>query len=137
MVTPSQPSREFSRREFLGATAAAGAGLLLTSCSPDTNSAASGKKTSALSKINMALIGCGAQGQVLLESLTVIEGINLVAIADIWDYQRNSNVRRLKDQGFTVKGYENYEDLLANEKDLQAVVVAVPDFWHASSKSTR
>ena len=27
--------------------------------------------------------------------------------------------------------YENYEDLLAKEKDLQAVVVATPDFWHA------
>ena len=124
-------TQPITRREFLGTTAAAGAGLLLTSCSPDTNSAASGKKTSALSKLNIALIGCGAQGQVLLESLTVIEGINLVAIVDIWDYQRNSNVRRLKEQGFNVKGYENYEDLLANEKDLQAVVVATPDFWHA------
>ena len=27
--------------------------------------------------------------------------------------------------------YENYEDLLAKEKDLQAVIVATPDFWHA------
>jgi predicted dehydrogenase len=118
-----------TRREFLGTTAAAGAGLLLTSCRPDS-SPKSAAKTS-LNKINVALIGCGAQGQVLLDSLTVIEGINLVAIADIWDYQRNSNVRRLKSMGFDVKGYENYEDLLANEKDLQAVVVATPDFWHA------
>src|ERR1017187_5785204 len=118
-----------TRREFLGTTAAAGAGLLLTSCRPDS-SPKSAAKTS-LNKINVALIGCGAQGQVLLDSLTVIEGINLIAIADIWDYQRNSNVRRLKSMGFDVKGYENYEELLANEKDLQAVVVATPDFWHA------
>ena len=119
-----------TRREFLGTTAAAGAGLLLTSCRPDSSPKSAAAKT-ALNKINVALIGCGAQGQVLLDSLTVIEGINLVAIADIWDYQRNSNVRRLKSMGFDVKGYENYEDLLANEKDLQAVVVATPDFWHA------
>ncbi len=125
------PTREISRREFLGATAAAGAGLLLTSCSPESSAGSGAKKTSSLSKLNIALIGCGAEGQVLLESLTAIEGINLVALADIWDYQRNSNVRRLKDQGFTVKGYDNYEDVLANEKDLQAVVVATPDFWHA------
>jgi len=125
MVTPSS----LTRREFLGTTAVASAGLLLTSCSPDSKSVAN--KASALNKINIALIGCGAQGQVLLDSLQVIEGIRLVAVVDIWDYNLKSNVRRLKDNGFDVKGYRDYEELLANEKDLQAVVVAVPDFWHA------
>jgi predicted dehydrogenase len=124
-----------TRREFLGTTAIAGAGLLLASCSPD-NQAAPPKKTSHLNKLNIALIGCGAEGQVLLESLLAIEGINLAAIVDIWDYNRTSNVRRLKDQGVIVKGYENYEDLLANEKDLQAVIVATPDFWHAPITNT-
>jgi predicted dehydrogenase len=125
MVTPS-----LTRREFLGTTAAVGAGLLLTSCSQNSSDSAA-KKGTPLSKLNIALIGCGAEGQVLLESLVAIEGINLVALVDIWDYNRKSNVRRLKDQGFEVKGYENYEELLANEKDLHAVIVATPDFWHA------
>ncbi len=120
-----------TRREFIGTTAAAGAGLLLTSCSPDAGPKAAANKGSVLNKINVALIGCGAQGQVLLDSLQVITGIRLVAVVDIWDYNRNSNVRRLKDNGFDVKGYRDYEELLSNEKDLQAVVVAVPDFWHA------
>ena len=124
-------NQPITRREFIGTTAAAGAGLLLSSCSPDSNPKTGGATKSANSKINLALIGCGAQGQVLLDSLTVIDGINLVAVVDIWDYNRNSNVRRLKGLGFDVKGYENYEDLLAHEKDLQAVVVATPDFWHA------
>ena len=120
-----------TRREFIGTTAAAGAGLLLTSCSPDAGPKADANKGSVHNKINVALIGCGAQGQVLLDSLQVITGIRLVAVVDIWDYNRNSNVRRLKDNGFDVKGYRDYEELLSNEKDLQAVVVAVPDFWHA------
>ena len=124
-------TQPITRREFLGTTAAAGAGLLLTSCRQDSDPKATVNKASVLNKINIALIGCGAQGQVLLESLQVIEGIRLVAVVDIWDYNRNSNVRRLKDNGFDVKGYRDYEELLANEKDLQAVVVAVPDFWHA------
>src|SRR5208283_3334936 len=42
----------------------------------------------------------------------------------------------LKAQGATVNAYENFEDLLAKEKDLQAVVVAVPDFWHARVTNT-
>jgi predicted dehydrogenase len=125
MVNPS-----ITRREFIGTTAAVGAGLLLTSCSHDSGNSAA-KKGAALSKLNIALIGCGAEGQVLLESLVAIEGINLVALVDIWDYNLKSNVRRLKDQGFDLKGYENYEELLANEKKLDAVIVATPDFWHA------
>ncbi len=130
MVNQPVNSREISRREFISTTAVAGAGLLLTSCSPETGPKAA-TKTSTLSNLNIALVGCGAQGQVLLESLVAIEGIRLVAIVDIWEYKRNENIRRLKSQGIEVKGYENYEDLLANEKDLQAVVVATPDFWHA------
>jgi predicted dehydrogenase len=120
-----------TRREFISTTAAAGAGLLLASCSPDSGSNPAAAKSSPLSTLNIALIGCGAEGQVLLDSLLVIEGIHLVAIVDIWEYNRNINLRRLKSQGVEVKGYENYEDLLANEKDLQAVIVATPDFWHA------
>ena len=126
MVTPP-----LTRREFIGTTAAAGAGLLLSSCSPDAGSKSAANKASSLNKINMALIGCGAEGQVLLDSLQVIDGIRIAAVVDIWDYNLKSNVRRLKDNGFDVKGYQNYEDLLANEKDLQAVIVATPDFWHA------
>jgi predicted dehydrogenase len=121
----------FTRREFISTTAVAGAGLLLASCSPDSASKPPAQNKSVLNKLNIALIGCGAEGQVLLDSLLVIEGINLVAIVDIWDYNRDSNVRRLKSQGVEVKSYENYEDLLAHEKDLQAVIVATPDFWHA------
>jgi len=120
-----------TRRDFIGTTAVASAGLLLASCSPDNGAKTSATKGGALSKLNIALIGCGAEGQVLLESLLVIEGIHLVAIVDIWNYNRDSSVRRLKAQGVEVKSYENYEDLLANEKDLQAVIVATPDFWHA------
>ncbi len=125
MVKPT-----YTRREFLGTTAVAGAGLLLASCSPDSGQKPATSK-GVLSNLNVALIGCGAEGQVLLESLLVIEGIKLVAIVDVWKYNRESNIRRIKAQGVEVNGYENYEDLLAHEKDLQAVVVATPDFWHA------
>ena len=69
-----------NRREFIGTTAAAGAGLLLTSCSPDN--AVAPKKKSVLNNINVALIGYGAEGGVLSESLMNIMnagGIKVVA----------------------------------------------------------
>jgi predicted dehydrogenase len=68
---------------------------------------------------------------VLVESLLKIDTIQLVAVVDIWDYARTYAERYLKTLGTTVRAYENYEDLLDKEKDLQAVVVATPDFWHA------
>jgi predicted dehydrogenase len=119
-------NQPLTRREFIGATAAAGAGLMLAS-----SSKIFGQTKSANGKINIALIGFGAQGRVLLESLLKIDTVNLVAIVDIWEYARTYGERYLKKMGHEVHAYENYEDLLAIEKDLQAVIVATPDFWHA------
>ena len=121
MVTPP-----ITRREFISATAAAGAGLMLAS-----GAKVFGQTKSANGRLNIALIGFGAEGRVLLESLLLIEGIQLVAIVDIWPYARTYGQRYLKAMGHEVNAYENYEDLLAHEKDLQAVIVAAPDFWHA------
>jgi predicted dehydrogenase len=121
MVTPP-----ITRREFIGATAVAGAGLMLAS-----GTKVFGQAKAPGGKLNVALIGFGAQGRVLLESLLKIDSINLVAIVDVWEYARTYGERYLDKMGVKVNAYENYEDLLANEKDLQAVVVAVPDFWHA------
>jgi predicted dehydrogenase len=115
-----------SRREFVRTTAVTGAGLILAAGAP-----AFAQNTSPNSKINIALIGCGQQGLVLLESLLKIPGVQLVAIVDVWEYTRSINVRRLKAYGVEVRAYENHEELLANEKDLQAAIVATPDFWHA------
>ncbi len=119
-------NQPLTRREFLGTTAAAGAGLVLAS-----GAKVFGQTKSANGQINIALVGFGAQGRVLLESLLKIDGIRLVAICDIWEYARTYGERYLKKMGVEVRAYENYEDLLAGEKDLQAVVVACPDFWHA------
>ena len=125
-----------TRRDFIGATAAAGAGLMLTSCSPDSGQQPVEKKKSTLNNINVALIGYGEEGQVLLESLLRIDGIQVVAICDIWEYHRGECQRYLKKMGNDVRAYENFEDLLAKEKDLQAAVIATPDFWHAPMTNT-
>ncbi len=125
-----------NRRDFISATAVAGASLLLESCKSDNGPKSAATKPSSLNTINIALIGYGEEGQVLLESLLNIPGIRLVALCDIWDYHRNEGARYLQKLGNQVNAYENYEDLLAKEKDLQAVVIATPDFWHAPITNT-
>jgi hypothetical protein len=76
-------NQPITRREFIGTTAAAGAGLMLAS-----GTKVFGQTKSANGKINIALVGFGAQGRVLLESLLKIDSVNLVAIVDIWEYAR-------------------------------------------------
>jgi predicted dehydrogenase len=116
-----------TRREFVRVSAVAGAGLALAG----TKVFGQGNSSGADKPMEIALIGFGAQGRVLLESLLKINGIKLVAVVDIWDYARTYAERYLKASGVEVRTYENYEELLAKEKGLQAVVVATPDFWHA------
>ncbi len=125
-----------NRRDFISATAVAGAGLLLESCKSNSGEKAAPARTSSLNTINVALIGYGEEGQVLLEPLLNIEGVRLVALCDIWDYHLNEGARYLGKIGNQVRTYQDYEDLLAKEKDLQAVVIATPDFWHAPMTNT-
>lgn len=122
--------KPFNRREFLGVTVA-GATLLLDSCksTPVTKSAAA--KTSPHDVIQIALVGYGEEGKVLLESLLNIEGVRVVALCDIWEYHRNEGLRYLQKLGNGVRGYEDFEDMLSKEKGLQAAVIATPDFVHA------
>jgi predicted dehydrogenase len=120
-----------TRREFVRVTAAAGASLALAGTKVfGQGNPGAGKP------LEIALIGFGAQGRVLLESLLKIDGIKLVAVVDIWDYARTYAERYLRASGVEVRTYENHEELLAKEKTLQAVVVATPDFWHAPITNT-
>src|SRR5579871_939708 len=122
---------KLNRRDFIGATAAAGAAMLLEACKSNTGEQPAMAKKSSRNNINIALIGYGEEGKVLLESFLNIEGVRLVALCDIWDYHRGEGERYLQKLGNEVRTYENYEDLLAKEKDLQAVLIATPDFCHA------
>ena len=75
-----------NRRKFIGATAVASAGLLLNSCKSDAGATAAPATKSSLSTINVALIGYGEEGKVLLESLLNIEGVKLVRLSrGCWD----------------------------------------------------
>ena len=115
-----------NRRKFIKTTAAAGAGLMFA---PNilTNTA-KGKGDD----LNVAILGVGAQGEVLMNSvLNRIPNIRFKAVCDIWDYNRIRISRYLKKCGHENNAYIDFEEMLANEKDLDAVIVATPDFWHS------
>lgn len=116
------------RRAFLRSTAAAGAGLAISPF-------ALGRGGGDREQINVALIGAGNQGEVLMRACVKMgadSGIRFKAVCDIWE---NLTLKRvaglLKRFRHEPTGYVDHEDMLANEKDLDAVLIATPDFWHA------
>ena len=132
--TPNPPSanpqggaNSMDRRDFLLATtAAAGAGLAL---GPYPIRAAN----LASNEVRVAIVGAGAQGQVLLDASLQIPNVRFAAVCDIWtEYNQRRVSRLLSDSGHPNRAYVDYKELLDKEKDhIDAVIVATPDFWHA------
>lgn len=124
-------SEKMERREFLQAGMMAGAGLWLAGCGRSEKAGPAAAAAAAGKRINVGLIGFGAQGQILLTEMLKIPELNFVAVCDIWDYHRTRGQRTLQGFKFQPNAYEDYREMLAKEKDLDAVVVATPDFFHA------
>lgn len=83
-------------------------------------------------EVNVALLGVGAQGDVLLNSMLKIPGLRFKAVCDVWtEYNLRRAANLLKKYGHEVNTYEDYREMLDKEKGLDAVVIATPDFWHA------
>jgi predicted dehydrogenase len=119
---------KLNRRSFLQSAAAAGAGLVMSR--EKISQAVTGKKDD----INVALLGAGAQGKILMTACMKMgrkSGIRFKAVCDIWDYNRNWVSKRLKAYRHKNNCYADYKEMLATEKDLDAVIIATPDFWHA------
>jgi predicted dehydrogenase len=83
-------------------------------------------------EVNIALLGAGAQGQVLTDAMLRIPGLRFRAVCDIWtEYNQRRVVNSLRKFKHQVNAYEDYREMLDKEKELDAVVIATPDFWHA------
>jgi len=81
--------------------------------------------------VNIGLIGCGEQGRVLLNAALKIPDLRFRAVCDIWDYNRTYGERLLKKFGHEVTAHEDYREMLSAVPDLDAVIVATPDWLHA------
>jgi predicted dehydrogenase len=113
-----------NRRQFLEAGVATGTGLLWLS----SRKAFGEDKTQPL---NVALIGAGIQGRALVNAAILIPNVRFCAVCDLWEPSRRTTKSLLQRYGHEVVVYADYQELLAKEKTLQAVLIATPNFVHA------
>jgi predicted dehydrogenase len=87
------------------------------------------------SGLNVAVIGAGVQGETLMTTCLKMDkrsGVRIKAVCDIWeDLTLNRILKVLQRFGHEAKGYVDYQQMLAEEKNLDAVIIATPDFCHA------
>ena len=122
-----------TRRQFLQSTAAVTAPLLLPS---SVWAAAAGAKPNA--RITLGFIGVGKQGRHLLNSFLPHGNVQVVAVNDV-DTTRRLHHKKLVEDFYSAKGnkdyqgcdeYKDFREVIAR-KDIDAVVIATPDHWHA------
>ena len=93
-------------------------------------------KPGAEDEITLGFIGMGQQSMFLLSGFLQVPGVKVLAGCDVYGIKRKRFEKRVT--GFYSKAgkevkidtYEKYQDLLAR-KDIDAVVIAVPDHSHA------
>ena len=118
----------FSRREFLQTTAgAAGATLAATSIFLDSEPAfALAQSVAASDRVRFGIVGVGMEGSGLLSTAIQLPGVECAAACDLYD-GRHELAREIVGKPISVT--RRYKELLDN-KEIDAIVVAVPDHWH-------
>ncbi len=78
-------------------------------------------------RLKLGIVGTGGRGQYLMRSLNKMQDQDWVAVCDVYDARRD---QAEKITGRSVAKYGDHRRLLEH-KEIDAVIVATPDHWHA------
>jgi predicted dehydrogenase len=115
---------KLKRREFVKRSlTAAGAGVVLA------NSNVHARVLGANDRISVGMIGVGGRGSDLMRWVLEIakekNNVQIVAVSDVYKKRL-----RVAQETAKAEGHLDYRELL-NRKDIDAVIIATPDHWHA------
>jgi len=123
---------KMNRRNFIGKTAASAAAVTVI---PRHVLGGNGM-VAASDRINLGYIGAGKQIYTLLNGIGACKETVAVAASDVFESKLKTLVTAAnknnakKDVDANVKGYHYYREML-ERSDIDAVVIATPDHWHA------
>lgn len=121
---------KLTRRNFLKSSAVAASGVTAAGAAKATPGAST-RQASANDKIHIGLIGCGGMGRYNLSDFLRSDEVECLAIADVDTAQLEQGLELVESRrGKRPEGYQDFRRLL-DRNDIDAVIVATPDHWHA------
>jgi predicted dehydrogenase len=145
MKKQEPPSSRLNRRKFIAGTTLAVAGFNLV----PRHVLGGPKFVAPNDKINLAIVGCGGQGQTNVRGLFNQPDVQIIAVADPIEHQDlnafyyKSQAGRLplkaeiekhyseKTPNYKVADYEDFRVMLGKENSIDAILCATPDHQHA------
>ncbi|MBN1491471.1 MAG: Gfo/Idh/MocA family oxidoreductase [Phycisphaerae bacterium] len=112
-------SQRITRRQFAAGAAALGAGLM-------TRTSVFGA-LGANERVRLGIIGVGNRGDQLIDAFVPHKDAEIVAVCDVFEPYIAAAKAKL---GGKPTGCRDYRELL-DRKDIDAIVIATPDHWHA------
>src|SRR6516225_6701049 len=112
--------KKLNRRQMLASLGALGVGAVELARSP-----ALARTRPRRDKLNLAVVGCGGQGE---ENLSKVSGENIVALCDV-DQERAAGAFKSYPKARHFRDYRKMFDAMHGQID--AVVVSIPDHMHA------
>ncbi|MDR1494032.1 MAG: Gfo/Idh/MocA family oxidoreductase [Planctomycetaceae bacterium] len=129
------------RRDFISQSAAVGSGLLMGAPIFADDQIAEEKQivknaAQPAKQIHVGIVGCGRQGRAIINVGLKIPNIKITAVCDILLSARRSAKLYIEseseDENAEVAMYSDFHEMLGKEKgNLDALVIATPDFLHA------
>lgn len=137
----STKNNNISRRDFVSKASLALGGFLIVPRHVLGGKKADGSRYLAPSDIiSLGFIGTGKQGRGLTSSFLNTNEVRIAALSEVYQakaqltldrikthYEKNTQLGALSD----IPVYQDFRELL-NRKDIDAVVIATPDHWHAA-----
>ncbi|ADB40975.1 Gfo/Idh/MocA family protein [Spirosoma linguale] len=130
-----------NRRDFVGKAATAVAGFMIVPRFVLGGKRPDGTKYLAPSDvISLGFIGTGKQGKGLMSSFLGTNEARIIAISEVYKAKAQQGLDRIKahyeknpqsGKYADIPVYTDFRELLAR-KDVDAVVIATPDHWHAA-----
>ncbi|MFN7923466.1 MAG: Gfo/Idh/MocA family oxidoreductase [Bryobacteraceae bacterium] len=123
------------RRQFLLGAGVAGSTLAAPAFSARPAAKSAGRVLGANDRINVGVIGVGGRGSYVAREFGIAgkgEGnAQIAAVCDVYQKRVNKNKEHWAKEYGKCDGYLDYREII-NRSDIDAVVVATPDHWHAT-----
>lgn len=110
-------SSDLSRRTFLSSPALAAAPAILHG---QTGSGS----------VRVAFVGVGNRGSYLLRNMVRVKGVQVVAVCDLVPERQEAAAKVVADAGGSARKWSDFRKMLDEQKDIDAVVLATPDWTH-------